>query len=311
MQIYSNSSKFTDGATPSEADSFLLNSEETYKNLVANIPGAIYRCIWDLSEPTAGKRRMAFLSEAIQEISGYRASDFVNDRVRDFASIIHPQDRKNVEALLLQSVVSKTPYILEYRIVRHDGGISWVYEKGKPVYGQVKEANLASNSQEIPRELDLKTEIENGKNAELKAPEKFRDSLVSYPSQIPNAQLGVVCFDGVILDITDRRQTEEILRERESYYRCIVETASEGVWMFDSESKTTFANSRKCRGDRSLNLLTTILRKLPIFTCSDDAKVSGNATIFSLLAEMALTCGRSSLRHRCLMSTANFLGFCG
>ncbi|MEZ2235154.1 PAS domain S-box protein [Microcoleus sp.] len=244
MQIYSNSSKVTDGATPSEADSFLLNSEETYKTLVANIPGAIYRCIWDLSGPTAGKRRMAFLSEAIQEISGYPASDFVNDRVRDFASIIHPQDRKNVEALLLQSVVSKTPYILEYRIVRHDGGISWVYEKGKPVYCQVKEANLVSNSQEIPRELDLKTEIENGKNAELKAPEKFRDSLVSYPGQIPNSQLGVVCFDGVILDITDRRQTEEILRERESYYRCIVETASEGVWMFDSESKTTFANSR-------------------------------------------------------------------
>ncbi|MEZ2240257.1 PAS domain S-box protein [Microcoleus sp.] len=244
MQIYSNSSKVTDGATPSEADSFLLNSEETYKTLVANIPGAIYRCIWDLSDPTAGKRRMAFLSEAIQEISGYPASDFVNDRVRDFASIIHPQDRKNVEALLLQSVVSKTPYILEYRIVRHDGGISWVYEKGKPVYCQVKEANLVSNSQEIPRELDLKTEIENGNITDLKSAEKFRDSLVSYPGQIPDSQLGVVCFDGVILDITDRRQTEEILRERESYYRCIVETASEGVWMFDSESKTTFANSR-------------------------------------------------------------------
>ncbi|WP_341738132.1 PAS domain S-box protein [Microcoleus sp. CAWBG640] len=244
MQIYSNSSKVTDGATPSEADSFLLNSEETYKTLVANIPGAIYRCIWDLSDPTAGKRRMAFLSEAIQEISGYPASDFVNDRVRDFASIIHPQDRKNVEALLLQSVVSKTPYILEYRIVRHDGGISWVYEKGKPVYCQVKEANLASNSQEIPRELDLKTEIENGNISDLKSAEKFRDSLVSYPGQIPDSQLVVVCFDGVILDITDRRQTEEILRERESYYRCIVETASEGVWMFDSESKTTFANSR-------------------------------------------------------------------
>ncbi|TAF41484.1 MAG: PAS domain S-box protein, partial [Oscillatoriales cyanobacterium] len=244
MQIYSNSSKVTDGATPREADSFLLNTEETYKTLVANIPGAVYHCIWDLSDPTAGKRRMTFLSDGIQDISGYPASDFVNDRVRDFASIIHPQDRKNVKALLLESVASKTSYILEYRIVRNDGGISWVYEKGKPVSCQVKDANFVSNSQEIPRHLDLKTEIENGKIADCKAPEKFLDSLVSYPSQLPNSQLGVVCFDGVILDITDRRQTEEILRERESYYRCIVETASEGVWMFDSESKTTFANSR-------------------------------------------------------------------
>ncbi len=50
-------------------------------------------------------------------------------------------------------------------------------------------------------------------------------------------------FIGVQTDITERKKASETIRERESYYRCIVETASEGVWMFDADSKTTFANS--------------------------------------------------------------------
>jgi PAS domain S-box-containing protein len=51
-------------------------------------------------------------------------------------------------------------------------------------------------------------------------------------------------FIAVQTDITERKQAEATVRESESYYRCIVETASEGVWMFDAESITTFANSR-------------------------------------------------------------------
>ena len=100
MQISSNSSKkIKNGDRPHEDSSSLLSSEERYKNLVANIPGAVYRCTCDCTGPDGGSTRtMAFLSEAVQEISGYPSSDFINDRVRSFASIIHPQDRKNVDA---------------------------------------------------------------------------------------------------------------------------------------------------------------------------------------------------------------------
>ncbi len=43
---------------------------------------------------------------------------------------------------------------------------------------------------------------------------------------------------------TDRHLAEEALRESEEKYRCIVETADEGIWMIDTENKTTFVNQK-------------------------------------------------------------------
>ncbi|MEG4307350.1 PAS domain S-box protein [Microcoleus sp. D3_18a_C4] len=45
-------------------------------------------------------------------------------------------------------------------------------------------------------------------------------------------------------NITARQLAEEALRESEDKYRCIVETADEGIWMIDTEDKTTFVNQK-------------------------------------------------------------------
>lgn len=45
-------------------------------------------------------------------------------------------------------------------------------------------------------------------------------------------------------NITARQIAEEALRESEEKYRCIVETADEGIWMIDAEGKTTFVNQK-------------------------------------------------------------------
>ncbi len=47
-------------------------------------------------------------------------------------------------------------------------------------------------------------------------------------------------------DITERKHTENSLKRSEFRYRQIVETAQEGIWMIDENSKTTFVNQKMC-----------------------------------------------------------------
>ena len=107
----------------------LSNSEERFRTLLSNIPGAMYRCDLDSDWD------MEFISDNIEAISGYPASDFIRSHVRTFASIIHPDDRQTVEQIVGEAVARAEPFILEYRIVGADGGIRWVYEKGQGVFG--------------------------------------------------------------------------------------------------------------------------------------------------------------------------------
>ncbi|HET9738397.1 MAG TPA: PAS domain-containing protein [Solirubrobacteraceae bacterium] len=99
--------------------------EALLRSLVANIPGAVYRCACD------EHWTMEWLSDEIEEISGFPASDFVDSAVRTFASVIHPDDREQVEHSVLDAVEARRPFTLEYRIVRRDGDERWVLERGQ------------------------------------------------------------------------------------------------------------------------------------------------------------------------------------
>jgi len=61
---------------------------------------------------------------------------------------------------------------------------------------------------------------------------------------IRDARGEMVRMIGFVKDVTKRRRAEEALRASEEKYRQIVETAREGVWVIDTEGRTTFANRR-------------------------------------------------------------------
>jgi PAS domain S-box-containing protein len=152
----------TDITARKQAEEALRNSEERFKSLVVNIPGAVYRCAADADWT------MEFISDAIEEISGYPASDFLHSRTRTFASLIHPQDRMMAELAVKAGLAARLPYHVEYRLTRKDGEVRWVQERGRGIFG--------------------------------------RDE-------------SVLWRDGAILDITERKQTEEQLRKQEEQIR--------------------------------------------------------------------------------------------
>ena len=111
-----------------QTEKALQQSEERFKSLVSNIVGAIYRCRCDANWT------MEFISDAIEEISGYAASEFIHNQSRTYASIIHPDDQEPVEVDVNQAVAAREPFILEYRVMHCDGSIHWVYEKGRGIF---------------------------------------------------------------------------------------------------------------------------------------------------------------------------------
>ncbi|MCG8364157.1 MAG: PAS domain S-box protein, partial [Pseudanabaenales cyanobacterium] len=108
----------------------LRDSEERFRTLVNNIPGAFYRCKHNVNW------RMDFLSEAITDISGYMASDFINDHQITFKDIIPLDDQTANRQVFEQAMANHQPYVLEYRLNHANGGIRWVYEKGQGIFDE-------------------------------------------------------------------------------------------------------------------------------------------------------------------------------
>ncbi len=49
---------------------------------------------------------------------------------------------------------------------------------------------------------------------------------------------------GIAQEITERKRTEEALRDSEERYRSIVQTANEGIWLLDTTAHTLYVNDR-------------------------------------------------------------------
>ena len=112
----------------SETSNALKETERKFRDLVNNIPGAVYRCKLDKDWT------MEYISPNIEKICGFSECDFIHNRVRTYASIIHPDDRQLVEDAVMEGVKSRQPYVINYRIIHKTGEVRWVYEKGQALY---------------------------------------------------------------------------------------------------------------------------------------------------------------------------------
>lgn len=98
-----------------------------FQSLVKNIPGVTFRCAYD------EKRHMDFVSEPIEELSGYPAEQFVSDDELCYKDLVLDEDRERLEQTVSEAVEQGKPWEIEYRIQRKDGSERWVYECGRAV----------------------------------------------------------------------------------------------------------------------------------------------------------------------------------
>ena len=113
-----------------QSDEVLKESEQKFRTLVNNIPGASYRCANDENWT------MEYVSNEIERISGYPSSDFINSKVRTFDSIIHPDDLCLVKETINDSLKNREPFELEYRLIASDKRTRWVFDKGQGLFNE-------------------------------------------------------------------------------------------------------------------------------------------------------------------------------
>lgn len=103
--------------------------EKQFQSLVANIPGAVYRCRgegWSVE----------FISDAIANISGYPATEFIDNPQLTLIDLIHPEDRALIQQTFNQAITTQQPCTLEYRILHADGSTRWVSQKGQGFWSE-------------------------------------------------------------------------------------------------------------------------------------------------------------------------------
>lgn len=111
----------------------LSESEAHFKSLVRNTPGIFFRCLNDR------EWTMLYISDAIEQLGGYKAEDLIKNKKRSYCSIIHHEDREKVAREIAGKLGKNMSYSVEYRIIKDSGDIRWVSEKGQLLKGDGQE----------------------------------------------------------------------------------------------------------------------------------------------------------------------------
>ncbi len=112
------------------AEQEVQEARDQYQSLVENIPGITYRCQCDKDWT------MLFMSDAVDPLSGYPASDFIGNAVRTYESVIHPEDAARVSDGVHAAIAQGKPWDIEYRILNKNGEIRWAHETARGVPGE-------------------------------------------------------------------------------------------------------------------------------------------------------------------------------
>jgi PAS domain S-box-containing protein len=166
-------------------------SENKFKDLVKNIPGVVYNCLNDASWT------MKYISDDVEKLTGYPASDFINNKVRSYADIIHPNDVALVEKRVSEGIHNQHSFKIEYRIIDAKGKIKWVYERGQ----KTQESNNKDILNGVILDITEKKKIDQA----------LKKSKELYQKLVNNQGEGIVIVDNDNVFVFANPATHELL----------------------------------------------------------------------------------------------------
>ena len=160
---------------------------EQYRSLVDNLPGTSYRCLYDRNWT------MIYMGSDVDNITGYPSEDFINNKVRSYASVICKDDNNNDE-IIARAIGAGEIWDIEYRVIRKDGAVRWVHERGRGVKDE--EGNVIYVDGLILDITDRKIVEEQLKESEL----RHRALVGAIPDLLFRYNIDGIYLDAVIKD---------------------------------------------------------------------------------------------------------------
>lgn len=109
-----------------ENENAIKESEEKFKLLADNIPGAVY-----LVKRNAEKTKV-FLNNQIETLTGYSKEDFFEHRV-SLAHLYHPNDIKRIRKEIDTAIEQGKSFQISGRLVQKNGSVVWIEEYGEAI----------------------------------------------------------------------------------------------------------------------------------------------------------------------------------
>ncbi|WP_423146543.1 PAS domain S-box protein [Rubrolithibacter danxiaensis] len=136
------------------------------------------------------EKNILYIDESLSRIFGIEYNPNGHP-AEDFMRIIHPDDRSLVRSMRHESIEKGAAYEAEYRIIRRDGEIRWMFTRG---------------------------------NTER------------------NAEGNRMLYSGVVVDITERKRAQALLKESEELFRLMAETMPQKIFATDDKGQMLYLN---------------------------------------------------------------------
>lgn len=202
-----------------QAETALRESKRRLTTLMSNLPGMAYRCRNDL------QWSMEFVSDGCSQLTGYPASELLENRGVAYGDIIQPDDRQTVWDEVQQALAERGRFQLEYRIRTAQGEERWVWEQGVGVFSGAGELQaLEGFMTDITDRKRAVAELQNAK-------ERLEQRVQERTAELTKAK------EVLESEVEQRRQEE-------AKYRALVESCPDAVFRLDLQGRITFASQR-------------------------------------------------------------------
>jgi PAS domain S-box-containing protein len=222
-----------------QAETALRESKQHLDSILKSIEDVV----WSVSATTD---ELLYLSPATEKVYGRPVQEFF-DNPHLWLEVVHPEDYERVVSFN-QCLLENGSIDLEYRILQPDGEVRWVYDRGRVTYVNATEAAALAQQtdnarQELAGQDGLPLEHGNSEREPLRSENGYANREIPSDHCLLEHRTPIR-LDGIVTDITARKQAELLLKDSEAKFRAFLEAASEAIIVTNANGEIVVFNAK-------------------------------------------------------------------